>query len=200
MNPPGTPAGLLGQVGTVPAGAIDRDPLPMDTNDLTSFVMKCLPSKPFQQFLKHTGRYDQVLTLPLLPVLHRELEYALPAENASEALKLLRRFFEEADISTTLPVEVRFVAKDDSWLSPANGRDVCYIGVSTQPNANEVYARVEPLMKELKGRPHWGKHFSLTRKEVEEMYPGTYDKFRNLRKQMDPHGIFANTLVRHFFD
>jgi L-gulono-1,4-lactone dehydrogenase len=200
MNPPGTPAGLLGQAGTVPAGAVDRDPLPMDTNDLTSFVMKCLPNKPFQQFLKHTGRYDQILTLPLLPVLHRELEYALPAENASEALTLLRRFFEEADISTTLPVEVRFVAKDDSWLSPANGREVCYIGVSTQPNANEVYARVEPLMKELKGRPHWGKHFSLTRKEVEQMYPDTYDKFRNLRKEMDPHGIFANTLIRHFFD
>jgi L-gulonolactone oxidase len=200
MNPPGTPDGILGQAGTVAAGAADRDPLPMDTNDVMSIVMDCFPNKPFQQFLRHTGRYDQVLTLPLLPVLHRELEYALPLQNVSEALKSLRRIIEEADISTTLPIEVRFVAKDDSWLSPANGHDVCYIGVSTQSNANEVYARVEPLMKEFNGRPHWGKHLSLTREEVEEMYPDTYDKFRKLRKELDPHGVFANTLIRHLFD
>ena len=200
MNPPGTPAGLLGEAGNVPQGAADRDPLPMDTNDVLSIVMSCFPTRSFQRFLHHTGRYDQVLTIPLLPVLHREFEYAVPAENASEALKALRTIIEEADISTTLPVEVRFVAKDNSWLSPAQGRDVCYIGVSTQPNANEVYARVEPIMKDLGGRPHWGKHFSLTRKEVEGMYPDTIEQFRNLRKEWDPNGIFGNTLIRQFFD
>jgi FAD/FMN-containing dehydrogenase len=172
----------------------------MDTNDVLSIFMSAAPKKPFQQFLKHTGRYDHILTIPLLPVLHRELEYAVPAENASAALKSLKTVIEEADIATTLPIEVRFVAKDDSWLSPAHGKDVCYIGVSTQPNANEVYARVEPILKEFGGRPHWGKHFSLTRKEVEAMYPETYQKFCELRRQMDPQGVFANTLVRHFFE
>jgi L-gulono-1,4-lactone dehydrogenase len=198
MNPPGTPPGLLGQAGT--KATAGGNPLPMDTNDLLSMVLNLFPNKPFHQFLKRKGRYDQILTIPLLPVLHREFEYAIPAENAGQALRSLRRIFDEGDISTTLPVEVRFVAADHSLLSPARGKNVCYIGVSTQPNANEVYSRVEPVMKDFGGRPHWGKHFSLTRGEVESMYPDSYDKFCNIRKQLDPHGVFTNTLVQQLFD
>jgi L-gulono-1,4-lactone dehydrogenase len=198
MNPPGTPPGSLGQAGT-PATA-GGNPLPMDTNDLLSMILNLFPNKPFHQLLKRRGRYDQILTIPLLPVLHREFEYAIPAENAGAALRSLKRIFEEGDISTTLPVEVRFVAADHSLLSPARGKNVCYIGVSTQPNANEVYSRVEPIMKDFGGRPHWGKHFSLTRGEVEAMYPDSYEKFRTIRKQLDPHGVFTNTLVQQLFD
>lgn len=196
MNPPGTPPGMLGASGSAPGG----DPLPMDTNDLVSTILRLFPTQPFQRFLHQTGRYDDMLTIPLLPVLHREFEYAVPVESASDVLRSLRRIFDEGDLSTTLPVEVRFVAKDNSLMSPARGRDVCYIGVSTQPNANEVYARVEPLMKDVGGRPHWGKHFSLTRSEVEAMYPDSYDKFRQIRKELDPKGVFANTLLRELFD
>jgi len=199
MNPPGTPPGILGHAGT--AATVGGNPLPMDTNDLLSMVLTLLfPHKPFHQFLKRRGRYDEILTIPLLPVLHREFEYAIPAENAGEALRLLRGIFDEGDISTTLPVEVRFVTADQSLLSPARGRNVCYIGVSTQPNANEVYSRVEPILKDFGGRPHWGKHFSLRRSEVEAMYPDSYDKFRNIRKELDPKGVFTNTLLQQFFD
>ena len=123
------------------------------------------------------------ITLPLLPVFHREFEYPVPAERAGEALRELRRIVEEADIATTLPIEVRYVAADDILLSPSRGRNVCYIGVSTQPNANEVYGRIEPVMKDLQGRPHWGKHFSLRRSEVEAMYPDSYDKFRKMGEE-----------------
>jgi L-gulono-1,4-lactone dehydrogenase len=201
MNPPGTPAGILGQAG-VPAGGVGEAAPPMDTNDLLSMVLKLFfpPGKTFHQILKRKDRYDRILTIPLIPVLHREFEYAIPAANAPEALRQLRRIIDEGDISTTLPVEVRYVAKDNSLMSPARGRDVCYIGVSTQPNANEVYARVEPVMKDLGGRPHWGKHFTLRRSEVEAMYPDSYDKFRQIRKELDPKGVFANTLIHQLFD
>jgi FAD/FMN-containing dehydrogenase len=200
MNPPGTPPGILGQAA-VPANVGHGAP-PMDTNDLLSMVLNLFGGggNPFHQLLKRTGPYNEILTLPLLPVFHREMEYALPAGNASEALRTLRRIFDEADIATTLPVEVRFVAADQSLLSPARGRDVCFIGISTQPNANEVYSRAEPVLKEFGGRPHWGKHFALKRSEIEAMYPDSYDKFRTIRKQMDPNGVFTNTLLRQFFD
>jgi FAD/FMN-containing dehydrogenase len=196
MNPPGTPVGTLGASGSVAGGSVDREPLSMDTNDLLGFVMSLFPSKPFQQMIKHKERYNGALTLPLLPVLHREFEYAIPVEKTGEALSRLKSVIEECDISTTLPIEVRFVAKDNSLLSPAQGRDVCYIGVATQPNANEIFARVEPIMKDFGGRPHWGKHFSLTRSEVEAMYPDSYEKFRQIRKNLDPDGVFGNTLLR----
>src|SRR5438093_3257821 len=78
---------------------------------------------------------------------------------------------------------------------PANGRDVCYIGAATQPNANEIFERVEPIMKALGGWPHWGKCFSLRRAEAEGMYPGTYEKFRKLRATWDPKGVFSNELM-----
>jgi FAD/FMN-containing dehydrogenase len=52
----------------------------------------------------------------------------------------------------------------------------------------------------LGGRPHWGKHFSLTRAEAEKMYPDSFDKFREIRKQLDPKGVFGNTLIRDLFD
>jgi FAD/FMN-containing dehydrogenase len=49
-------------------------------------------------------------------------------------------------------------------------------------------------------RPHWGKHFLLRRSEVEAMYPDSYDKFRNIRKELDPKGVFTNTLIHQLFD
>lgn len=41
----------------------------------------------------------------------------------------LRRMIRERGMEAHFPVEVRFVAQDDLWLSPAYGRDVCYIGI-----------------------------------------------------------------------
>jgi len=197
MNPPGTPPGILGKAQSAPSVGDSRPP--MNTNDLLGMILSLFPGNPFRKLFQQTGRYDRMLTIPLLPVLHREFEYALPVENTVEALRRLRRIFDEGDISTTLPVEVRFVAADQSLMSPARGRNVCYIGVSTEPNANEVYSRVEPVMKDLGGRPHWGKCFSLQRREVEAMYPDSYDKFRQLRKEMDPKGVFSNTLIDQLF-
>jgi FAD/FMN-containing dehydrogenase len=77
---------------------------------------------------------------------------------------------------------------------------VCYIGAATQPNANEVFERFEPIMKGFGGRPHWGKCFTLTRGELEAMYPNTYDTFRKIRKDLDPQGVFSNEFVRQLFD
>jgi FAD/FMN-containing dehydrogenase len=190
MNPPGT--------GGVPTG---DSVLPMDLGGLfTRFGQLLHSPSGCTQFLRFKGHYDQILTVPLLPVLHRECEYAIPVEKTVEALESLKRVIDEGDLSLTLPIEVRFVGKDESLLSPANGRDVCYIGSATQPNANEVFERFEPLLKVLGGRPHWGKCFSITRSEVEAMYSGTYDKFCKIRKDLDPDRVFTNELIRQYFD
>ena len=203
MNPPAAATGpkddCRNPSGASPVGT--GSPLPMDTEGL---LKKSLPqtdaSVGCPRLLHFTGNYVQVLTVPLLPVLHRECEYAVPAENAADALRAFKRGIEEGDLSLKLPVEVRFVAKDQSLLSPARGKDVCYIGVSTQDNATEAFERFEPIMKRLGGRPHWGKCFTLTRKDVEEMYPDSYETFRKIRRQLDPKGVFANELLQRLFD
>jgi FAD-linked oxidoreductase len=203
MNPPGTAPGIMERAESLsvsPAAPQEAAPLPMDAEGLaaTAFVAGGRPD--CSRLLKFTDRYEKVLNVPLLPVLHRECEYAIPVENAGEALRTFRRAVDEGGLTMKLPVEVRFVAKDDCLLSPARGRDVCFIGVSTQDNANEVFERFEPIMRRLGGRPHWGKCYSLVRKDVEAMYPDSYEKFRTLRKQLDPQGVFTNELMQQLFD
>ena len=34
---------------------------------------------------------------------------------------------------------------------------------------------------------------------LQEMYPDTYDTFARLRKELDPKGVFGNTLLRELF-
>jgi len=141
------------------------------------------------------------LTIPtFLDIKHRECEYAIPVAKRAAALQATQPMLEENDFSTTLPIEIRFVAGDDSWLSPATGTGdgVCYIGANTDRNANEVFQQFEPMMKELGGRPHWGKHFTMTREEIVRMYPD-YKRFSDLRSQLDPQNVFQNSLIHHLF-
>jgi FAD/FMN-containing dehydrogenase len=152
----------------------------------------------YTRVLHRSGGYEDMLTIPLLPVYHRECEYAVPVEHTTDALEALRTVFNETDATLRLPVEVRFVKGDQDMLSPANNRDVCFIGASTLDNATEIFERFEPLMKEFGGRPHWGKHFNLTRSEVTAMYPRHGD-FVAERRARDPDGVFLNTLLRRLF-
>lgn len=175
--------------------------LPMDVMELlNNFFQLFTGGGPgTNPFLKYIAPYDQVVTIPLLPVFHRECEYAIPVGKTAEALRAFKRAVDEGDLSLTLPLEVRYVAKDNTLLSPAYHQDVAYIGIATQPNANEVIERFEPIMKRLGGRPHWGKCYSITRAEAESLYPN-YEKFRTIRKQLDPNGVFSNEFLKYFFD
>ena len=202
-NPVGHPPGLLAKAANVSATiAEDLIPVPLlrDADALMGQVLSIAPStNGFKKILRFVANYDRVLTIPLLPVFHRECEYAIPVEHTADALRAIRQVFLENDFSLRLPMEVRFVAKDGILLSPANARDVCYIGASTQTNATEVFERFEPIMKDFGGRPHWGKNFTLTRSEVAAMYPGTHDAFIEVRRRFDPHNVFANSFVQQFF-
>ena len=150
------------------------------------------------------GPYYKMLTLPFHELKHRECEYAIPVERTAEALTALKEIVDEGNFRTDLPIEIRFVKGDDILMSPANGRDVCYIGVNTKahnedPSANELFARFEPLMKELGGRPHWGKHFTLVPDDLTRMYGSNYETFKRIRAELDPTGLFENTLIRNLF-
>ena len=173
--------------------------LPWDTLEVgKSLRSLARVGRGYTRVLHRRGGYEEMLTIPLLPVYHRECEYAIPVENTAAALKALRAVFDEADATLLLPVEVRFVKGDQEMLSPANKGDVCFIGAATLHNATEIFERFEPLMKEFEGRPHWGKHLNLTRNEVAAMYPRHGD-FVDERRRRDPDGVFLNTLLRRLF-
>jgi L-gulonolactone oxidase len=198
MNPPGAPRGLLGRL---PERRRDtKPPLAMETKPILK--KRPRPGDPAcSRFDSRIDGYDAVLTVPLLKVPHRECEYAVPLGRAAEALRACRAFFDERDVRLLMPVEVRFVRRDDTLLGPARDRDVCYIGVSVREGEypTEVFMRLEPLLRSLEGRPHWGKFFNLTSREARELYPGSYERFSEIRREMDPGGVFANDQIRQLF-
>lgn len=197
MNPPGWPAGWLGQFAHRERPSTSS--LPMDTKTLLKMPARKEPA--CSRFAFHEKRpYNEVLNVPLLRVLHRECEYSIPVARAASALRQMKALFEARDWRFLMPVEVRFVGEDDSFLSPAQGRNSCYIGVSTRVKEypTEVFAAFEPIMKSHGGRPHWGKLFNLTRAEVKDLYPD-YEHFREIKLEMDPRGVFANEAVRQVF-
>jgi L-gulonolactone oxidase len=93
----------------------------------------------------------------------------------------------------SFPVEVRFVAPDDIPLSPASGRETCYIAVHLYKGIDYVpyFSAVESIMKELGGRPHWGKLHFQTAETLAPRYP-RWDEFQSARRRVDPDGRFAN--------
>jgi len=54
-------------------------------------------------------------------------------------------------------------------------------------------------MKQLGGRSHWGKHFTLTPDDLERMYGANYETFKRIREDLDPTGLLENTLIRNLF-
>jgi FAD/FMN-containing dehydrogenase len=196
MNEPGKPPGLLGRFEKIASGT--KSPLSMETKELLARQPR-RPDSQLVPFHHYTDAYDRVLTVPLLRVLHRECEYAVPIEKTAEALRACRTLFDEGDVTLPMPLEVRFVRSDESLLSPAYGRDVCYVGVSATDNATEVFARFEPLVRGLEGRPHWAKFFTLSASQTRDLYPESYDRFCEVRRTLDPKGVFANDQMQQLF-
>jgi FAD/FMN-containing dehydrogenase len=196
MNSPGASKGFLGRFAKLAKN--DTSSLPSDTKKLLKKRPKGTECSLFQSYVDD---YNRVLNVPLLPVLHRECEYAIPLEKTADALRASYKLFDDRDAGMLMPVEVRFVRRDDSLLSGALGRDVCYIGASVraEENPTELFMGFEPLMKSFDGRPHWGKYFTLTPSQAKDMFPDTYPRFCEIRNELDPRGVFATGPIRQLF-
>ncbi|GAA2425829.1 D-arabinono-1,4-lactone oxidase [Streptomyces glaucus] len=128
-------------------------------------------------------------------------EYLMPRPYALDALHAL-----DAIRATVAPVlqtcEVRTVAADEQWLSPAYGRDtvaVHFTWVEDTAAVLPVVRRVEEALAGFEARPHWGKVFTAPAAELWKRYPRLGD-FRALARELDPRGKFANAFVRDVLD
>ena len=126
-----------------------------------------------------------------------EMEYAIPRARAREAVERVLALVERRRLPILFPLEVRFAAPDDAYLSTAHGRDTCYIAVHQfQGMEFETYFRaVEEIMDGYDGRPHWGKRHYQTAATLSERYPD-WDRFQAVRDRLDPNGTFANDYTR----
>jgi L-gulonolactone oxidase len=126
-----------------------------------------------------------------------EMEYAIPREHAREALRRVIDVVHRRKLPIMFPLEVRFAAPDDAFLSTANGRDTCYIAVHQYTGMEfETYFRaVEEIMDEYAGRPHWGKRHYQTAGTLGQRYPD-WDRFTAVRDRLDPNRVFLNDYTR----
>jgi L-gulonolactone oxidase len=140
----------------------------------------------------YTGRSDLVFCTPRR-VRFVEMEYGLPRESLPEALAALRRIIDGLPFKVIFPVEVRFTAADDIWLSHGYGRDSAYVAIHQFVGAPyEPYFRAfERVCADLGGRPHWGKLHYREAETLRPAYP-RFDDFLKIRDQLDPHRTFAN--------
>lgn len=141
---------------------------------------------------EYTDRSHRVLTQSR-DVRFREMEYALPAENVLPAFQAIRALIVEHGWKIEFPVEVRFAAADDRWLSTAYERASGYIAVHRYWRADPTayFEAVERICLEHGGRPHWGKLHTLDAARLRERYP-RFDDFVALRDRLDPDRRFTN--------
>lgn len=132
----------------------------------------------------------------------RELqsEWLLPRSLAGEALVRVAALRDR--LAPVLQVcEVRTVAADDLWLSPASGHDSVGVHMTWTDDAvavRPVVAALEQALLPLGARPHWGKVFAVGRDVLRERYP-RWDDVQRLVDARDPDGVFRNTFSRRLF-
>lgn len=160
--------------------------------DLVPKLAKALPSSGR---IEYVDRSDRVFTSPRW-VHFTEMEYSVPREACADVLNELRGFVDRSGLRISFPVEVRFTASDDMWLSTSYGRQSCYIAVHMYKGTPfDTYFRgVEAIMRAHDGRPHWGKMHYRTADDLRPAYE-RFDDFLAVRDRLDPSGVFRNTYL-----
>jgi L-gulono-1,4-lactone dehydrogenase len=122
-----------------------------------------------------------------------EMEYAIPRAAGAEAVNRVLDLVRRRRLPVGFPIEVRFVAQDDAYLSPSFGRDTCYVACHQYRGMDfESYFRgVEAIMEDYEVRPHWGKRHYRSAATLRPLYP-EWDRFQAVRERLDPEGRFGN--------
>lgn len=123
-------------------------------------------------------------------------EFFVRREHAVAAITALRSLSDR--VAPLLHIaEIRTVAADQLWLSPACGQDSVGLHFTWKPQQEEV-ERLLPVIEEalapLGARPHWGKLFHADAAALAPLYPRFAD-FRDLAERMDPGHKFRNSFL-----
>jgi L-gulonolactone oxidase len=144
---------------------------------------------------RRIDRSDRIFASPRL-VRFTEMEYALPREHTTEAVRRVMETVERRGFAVPFPIEVRTVASDDALLSTAAGRESGFVAVHMYRGMEwrPYFEAVEEIMDGLDGRPHWGKRHFQTAASLRSRYP-EWDRFQAVRAKLDPEGRFANAWI-----
>ncbi|ROT26825.1 D-arabinono-1,4-lactone oxidase [Micromonospora sp. HM5-17] len=127
-------------------------------------------------------------------------EYFVARHHLVEALAALEDIADR--IAAVLQIsEIRTVAADELWLSPAYRRDSAalhFTWVADAEAVQPVIAAIEERLAPYAARPHWGKLFGVPPEALRDRYP-RYADFAALTRRYDPTGKFRNDLLDTYF-
>ena len=125
-----------------------------------------------------------------------ESEFALPRSAAKDAIAALQSWFASSGERISFPIEVRFAAADDIWMSTGHERDNVYIAVHQyhRQNFEKYFAAAQEIFTAHEGRPHWGKLHTLGAEYFETVYP-RFNDFVAVRNELDPGRRFTNAYL-----
>jgi FAD-linked oxidoreductase len=129
-----------------------------------------------------------------------ELEYAVPAASGLDCAREVAEAIRTRNIAGVYPLEFRFIAADDCWLSPFYERDSVSISVHQyhRQSHDELFGVAEAIFRRYAGRPHWGKLHTLRAADFSRLYP-RFDEYRALRRRLDPRGKLLNAHLKDIF-
>lgn len=129
-----------------------------------------------------------------------EMEHALPVEAVVPALREIREMVDRRGHLLNFPVEVRFTASDDAFLSTAHDRPSAYIAVHIFKGMEHetFFSDVESILAQYDARPHWGKMHTKTAAQLAPLYP-KWGEFLAARDELDPRRTFANVYTERIF-
>lgn len=129
-----------------------------------------------------------------------EMEYELPRAAGLAALDEVIGWIRRKRLPIAFPFEYRTVVADDIWISPMNAGPVAAISMHQYAKMpwRDHFAEAEVIFRAYGGRPHWAKRHSLTRADVDALYP-LAERYRAVRRTADPQGKFLNPHLKALF-
>ena len=122
------------------------------------------------------------------------MQYALPRWQIERAIGLIAgsRF---AAINPDQILEMKFLKRSDrSFIGPNAGHDTVLFNAYWKVPPGRRFSALRPLeqmMRELHGRPHWGKlHRPIDIETMERVFP-TWHRFDRVRRMLDPEHMFS---------
>jgi xylitol oxidase len=123
-------------------------------------------------------------------------EYLVAREHAAPVLEALAAI--APVIAPVLLIsEVRSVAADDVWLSPAYDRDTVAFHFTWRkdpPAVLDALAAIERQIRPFDARPHWGKVHRFSPEQLFQAYP-RLASYQDQRRRLDPSGVFSNAFL-----
>jgi xylitol oxidase len=123
-------------------------------------------------------------------------EYFVPREHAVEAILAIEQLRDQVSPHLLIS-EIRAIAADHLWMSPCCEQPCVTIHFTWKPDWPAVSRLLPVIERELApfhARPHWGKLFTSTPRQLGMIYKKLPD-FIRLSKAYDPHGKFRNQFL-----